>query len=187
MSHPEHAPHRESRAEVQTAAGERAEQLNTRIEKTAEQSPDTHQERIDSARREAKEVFTKEPGKERSSNEPASAAAIRTVAKADKLMAYKKTMHTIQREMGSSSRAFSKFIHSPFVERSSDIIGSSLARPNAVLAGSAMALILVSGVYVTARSFGYQLSGFETIGAFVIGWLIGIVFDYFRAMISGKH
>lgn len=187
MNNPEHAPNSESRVEIQAAAGERLEQLKNHTEKAGEQSSETKGERIESARHEAKEVFAQEPGKERAGHEPASPAAIRTVTKDEKLMAYKKTMAAIRKDMSAPSRAFSAFIHGPFVERSSEVLGSSLARPNAVLAGSVAALILVSGVYVIARTFGYQLSGFETIGAFVIGWLLGIVFDYLKVMISGKR
>lgn len=61
-----------------------------------------------------------------------------------------------------------------------------MARPNAILAGSVVAFFAVLGVYLLAKNLGYVLSGFETIAAFVIGWIIGILYDYFRTMITGK-
>jgi hypothetical protein len=94
-------------------------------------------------------------------------------------------MKHVRSEMSLPARTFSKVIHQPVVEKSSEILGSSLARPNAILAGSVSALILVTLTYLIARTFGYQLSGFETIGAFVLGWLIGIIYDFVKIMAAG--
>ena len=96
-------------------------------------------------------------------------------------------MKLVRTELTAPSRAFSKIIHAPIVERSSDVIGGTLARPNAILAGSGTALVLVICVYVLARTFGYQLSGFETIGAFIVGWLLGLIYDYVRVMALGRR
>lgn len=187
MNSPEQLQGAESTVETQNAAAERSEQLKNRFETTGEQSPDAKQERIDSARNEVAAI-SKEAGKERKSSESHSVAtAIKRVTKSEYKESYDKTMQLIRSEMSGTSRAFSKFIHNPFVEKSSEVLGSSLARPNAVLAGSFSALLLVSGVYITARTYGYQLSGFETIGAFVLGWVFGILFDYIKVMATGKR
>ncbi|MBC7746795.1 hypothetical protein H7Y40_02315 [Pedobacter sp.] len=186
MNSPEQLHGAESNVEIQGAAGERSEQLRN-LEAAGEQSPENQTERVDSARQETKEVFAKEAGKERKGAEPSgSAGAVRRVTKLEKKASYKKTMTIIRSDMNAPSRAFSKVIHAPFVEKSSEVLGSSLARPNAVLAGSFTALVLVMGIYVVARTFGYRLSGFETIGAFVLGWAVGIIFDYVKVMTTGK-
>lgn len=189
MSSPEQLQgNSESNVEAQTTSSERSEQLKERLEKVGEQSPETHTERVESARQETKEIFAKEPGKERKGVEPhSSPSSVRHITKADKKVSYKKTMDVIRTEMSTPSRTFSKIIHTPFVEKSSEVLGSSLARPNAILAGSFTALLLVMGIYVIARTFGYRLSGFETIGAFILGWIIGIIFDYIKIMITGKR
>ena len=41
-------------------------------------------------------------------------------------------------------------------------------------------------IYTIAKTIGYKLSGFETIAAFLIGWLIGLIYDYLRILITGK-
>lgn len=188
MNSPEQLRGAESNVETQNAAAERSEQLKDRLEKAGEQSPEAHTERIESARKDAKEVFAKEAGKEHKGAEPSgSAGAVRRVTKLEKSASYKKTMTIIRAEMNAPSRTFSKIIHTPFVEKSSEVLGSSLARPNAVLAGSFTSLVLVMGIYVVARTFGYRLSGFETIGAFVLGWILGIIFDYVKVMATGKR
>lgn len=97
------------------------------------------------------------------------------------------TMKRAQSEMSGPSRAFSKVIHNKAVERTSEVIGSTVARPDAILSGSFFAALLVLGLYVLARYNGFSLSGFETIGAFILGWVIGLVFDFLRLMITGKR
>lgn len=185
MSTPEILRGSEHTAEIQSAAAERAEALRNR-EHSAEQSSESKETQLETAREAAEQVFAKEAGKERTGKEPVSPGALHKATKADKQATYRQTMSHIQNSMGAPSRAFSRVIHTPFVERSSDVLGSSLARPNAILAGSFSALLLVSVMYVVARTFGYQLSGFESIGAFVIGWIAGILFDYVKVMTTGK-
>lgn len=97
------------------------------------------------------------------------------------------TIHHIQDEMPPSQKAFSKFIHIPTIEKTSDILSITVARPNALLAGSVCAFALTLGVYLFAKSVGYTLSGFEPIAAFITGWLVGMLYDYLRIMITGKR
>jgi hypothetical protein len=99
---------------------------------------------------------------------------------------FKTQMKDIRNEMPVLNRTFSKIIHTKAVETTSEAIGSTLARPNAILSGSIVAFILTAGFYFWAKYVGYPLSGFETIGAFIVGWLIGIIFDFTRIMFTGK-
>ncbi|RWZ78493.1 MAG: hypothetical protein EOT05_01925 [Candidatus Microsaccharimonas sossegonensis] len=108
------------------------------------------------------------------------------ISKKEKNASYKKHMKQLQAELPPAQRAFSKFIHAPIVEKASEIIGGTVARPNAVLSGAVVAFVLVLAVYLIAKYFGYVLSGFETIGAFIIGWVIGILYDYFKVLVTGK-
>lgn len=100
---------------------------------------------------------------------------------------FKSQMKDTRDHMPIVNRAFSKVIHTKVVEKSSEAIGATIARPNALLAGSFTALVLTAGLYFWAKNVGYPLSGFETIGAFIIGWIIGITIDFTRIMISGKN
>lgn len=107
-------------------------------------------------------------------------------SKQERKAAFNKTMAEIQSEMSPTSRTFSKVIHNPVVEKSSEVIGNTVARPNAILSGSAAAFILTAGIYLIARHFGYSLSGTETIATFILGWIIGLIYDYIRFLIFGK-
>lgn len=109
------------------------------------------------------------------------------ISKKEKTASYKKHMKQMQAELPAPQRAFSKVIHSPVVEKSSEFIGGTVARPNAILSGAIVAFFLVLVVYVVAKNLGYVLSGFETIGAFIVGWVIGILYDYFKVLVTGKR
>lgn len=99
---------------------------------------------------------------------------------------YSRTMKQVQSELSIGEKIFSKVIHNKVIEKTSDITGSTIARPNAMLAGAIFAFLISLVTYLTAKTIGYQLSGFETILAFTFGWLIGIIYDYFRLLFAGK-
>lgn len=179
-------PSNEYGAESRQTAAERGLELQKKQEASAESSAEHHAERIETARHEAEAIFSREAGSERSGNEPTGLGrVIKKVTNQERALAYQQTMSRIRTEMSAPARAFSTFIHQRSVERASGILGNTVARPNAVLSGSTCALALVSSVYIIAKIFGYPLSGFETIGAFVFGWIVGLIYDYARAMITG--
>ena len=99
---------------------------------------------------------------------------------------FKTQMLNIQADLGPGSRLISKFIHLQPVEKASDVIGSTLARPNAMLYGSICAFITITLLYFVARYYGYKLSGFETIAAFCVGWLLGVVTDYLSTLLRRR-
>ena len=99
--------------------------------------------------------------------------------------AFNRVMDEAQSHMSPASRTFSKIIHNPVIEKTSEAVGKTIARPNAILSGSVGAFVIVLGVFLIARHYGYPLSGAETIVAFAAGWVVGIVYDFLRAMITG--
>lgn len=168
-------------------AAEQTEKLR-KLEATSEKSPEKNSEQlVADARKEAESIFSKESGKERrSGGEPTSPAVIRKITKREKARAYKQTLIRVQSEMSTPARTFSKVIHSPIVEKTSEVVGSTAARPNALLFGAVTSFFSLSLVYAVARTYGYQLSGFEMIAAYGFGWACGLIIDYFKIMASGK-
>lgn len=143
------------------------------------------------ARNEAlKEAVSVERGSaEKKGKERSGAPAKRrhgVVSKKEREASYKHHMKQLQSELSPTQRAFSKVIHNPVIEKTSEVVGSTIARPNAILAGAVVAFFLVLGVYVVSKFYGYTLSGFETIGAFIVGWILGILYDFFKVMLTGK-
>ena len=99
---------------------------------------------------------------------------------------YSQTLSQVQNDLPANSRIFSKIIHNKYIEKTSDITSKTIARPNAILAGAFAAFVLTLLTYTIAKTIGYNLSGFETIAAFIVGWIIGIVFDFLRVIITSN-
>ncbi len=150
-----------------------------KLSREKEQSPDSVRHEIE----QIKVEHEKQPEKEVSHSSPERPAN----TKRSRQKAYKTIVKQTQSELSAPSRAFSKVIHNPAVEKASEMFGATVARPNAVLAGAACSFFLTLGVYLVARMNGYPLSGTETIAAFIGGWGLGLIFDFFKVMITGKR
>ncbi|WP_164998015.1 hypothetical protein, partial [Candidatus Nanosynsacchari sp. TM7_ANC_38.39_G1_1] len=158
--------------EREPASAEKSRELNEARHEALNEAREIAQERKEN------KIKTNEVSPEKKRRGPTS--------KQERKAAFDKTMTEIQSEMSPASRTFSKVIHNPAVEKSSEVIGNTVARPNAILSGSAAAFILTAGIYLVAKHFGYSLSGTETIATFVLGWVIGLIYDYIRVLIFGK-
>lgn len=101
-------------------------------------------------------------------------------------VSYSTTMNEVQTQMSAPSRAFSKLIHNRVVETVSSAVGATVARPNAILSGAVFAFVLTLAIYLLAKNLGYPLSGFETIGAFILGWILGVSYDFLKVMVTGR-
>jgi hypothetical protein len=185
MANPEvHRGGIENTTEIEKAAAERSAELH---EKRVEHSerPEAHAEKlVAEARAEAEKQAA--PAEDYRPAAEKEAPHTRASHKNPDL-AYKQTMRTIQKEMSAPERVFSKVIHNKAIEKTSDVVGSTIARPDALLSGAICAFLLVGTLYLHARYFGYALQGSETIVAFLLGWALGIAFDFVRAMIRGKR
>ena len=167
------------------------ENINAKNKTEKEASSEASQEQLNKARHEAlnqaREIAQERKENKIKTNEVSPEKKRRgPTSKQERKAAFDKTMTEIQSEMSPASRTFSKVIHNPAVEKSSEVIGNTVARPNAILSGSAAAFILTAGIYLVAKHFGYSLSGTETIATFVLGWVIGLIYDYIRVLIFGK-
>jgi hypothetical protein len=165
---------------------ERAPELLDKKAEISAESKEEHEKHVEQARADVEQEAVS--GRETSQGEHKKSddGPVRVVHRSRK-ESYQHTMKNVQSEMSAPARVFSKVIHNPIVERTSEVIGSTVARPDAILSGSVFAFLLVLGLYILARYNGFELRGSETIIAFVIGWIIGIVFDFLRAMITGKR
>lgn len=191
MSNPEVLkPNNEQAAETQAAAAERSKELLKKAESSVETSPETRAERAAEARTQANKeaLLGREAGGAEKRRANTDSSPSRTHAtKRQRDASYAATMRQIRSEMNAPSRTFSKVIHNKTVERVSDAIGTTAARPNAVLAGSIAATFLTLFVFLVAKQYGYRLSGFETIGTFFVGWALGLIYDYARLLFITKR
>lgn len=170
------------------AAREQQEKLANKSENAIESSPRDADMMAERAREAALETaISVEAGSNEKAKKTEPTVKRRgSISKKQKDASFKRQMKEIQAKEPPVSRAFSKVIHNKVVEKTSDVVGATVARPNAILAGAFTAFVLTLAIYVTAKIIGYELSGFETIGAFIVGWVIGVIYDYLRVVITGK-
>jgi hypothetical protein len=174
--------------EATKEAGEkRHEELRGQFEK--EKSHENSQEQAEDARHEIDKVTQETEKKvEVAKNRESSPAERRSGPPrgVERDASFNATMDEVYTQMSAPSRAFSKIIHNKTIEKVSDTAASTVARPNAILSGAVFAFVLTLGVYLVAKNLGYPLSGFETIGAFALGWVVGIIYDFLKVMITGR-
>ena len=171
-------------------ANKHAEALRDKLER--ERSPEDSANKLENARYEMEAAFESEGGNrgnvavQPKNSMPSSKQHIKKATKSQKEKEYKKTLETVRKNMTPAERTFSKVIHNPVVEKTSEVAGATVARPAALLAGSLSSLILTAVVYTIAKYYSYRLSGSEWIATFIIGWAIGLIIDWVRVAILGK-
>lgn len=159
--------------------------LREKLEKSAERR---HENREQDARHEALEQASAiEKDVSKTEKKAESAHERRPATKRERAASYDRTMDEVRSQLSGPSRTFSNFIHNPTVEKVSDAIGGTIVRPNAVLSGAVFAFLFTLALYLIARLYGYQLSGTETIASFVLGWAVGLIFDYVRLLVLGRN
>lgn len=162
--------------------GQEAAKRSAELREKSEHIPTPNQkEREQVAHKEALEA-AKEIKEHQTEKEPSISESESPITSKRREQSFKQTMTHIQAEMPKGERAFSKVIHNPTIEKVSDIVGATVARPTSIAAGSLCAFIAVFTLYLIAKNAGFSLSGFETIGAFIAGWLFGILIDLVRSM-----
>jgi cobalamin biosynthesis Mg chelatase CobN len=182
-TNPEQEHHK---ADLENAGMERREALREQHEKAGEQSHEKANEARQEALEQAHSAEKQEAPKHEQQPSPAEHRGGRPIGKAERDTSFDTTMQEIRTHMSPTSQAFSKVIHNKAIEKVSDVASNTVARPNAILAGSVFAFILTLAVYLIAKNLGYTLSGFETIGAFIAGWALGIAYDFLKVMITGR-
>ena len=151
------------------------------VEKSHENLEHARHEALEHASSGEKETIRAEKTVDRSPAERRGPAS-----KRERAASFDATMKEVRSQMSAPSRAFSTVIHHPVVEKVSDVIGGTVARPNAVASGAIFAFIFTLAIYLIARFNGYPLSGSETIASFLLGWVIGLIYDYLRMLVLGK-
>lgn len=177
--------HYQNPGEIEAAGDKQREALREKLEKGSETQPEAQ---LETARAEALEKATSVEKDTKLATSPEKSRPERrgAISRKERNASYKATMQEVQAHMSPAGRAFSKFIHTKAVEQTSDALASTVARPNAILSGAVAAFVISLATLLIAKHYGYRLSGFEAIGAFIAGWLIGILYDFFKVMITGK-
>lgn len=175
--------------EISDSAAKRLEDLQSKVELSAENFEQNVSSKVEKSLNEAREVATSAESDSKETNKDKPTINLNRHRLINKKMlneSYAKTLSSAQEELKPGERVFSKIIHNKPTEAISGLIGSTIARPNAILSGAVTSFVFTLSIYAVAKTIGYKLSGFEPILAFILGWIIGIIYDYFKMMISGK-
>ena len=145
----------------------------------ASQSPEITQESEASRAKNVEEARAKveqkgsaeqhEPAKENQPKRPLSGL--------DRKQAYAQTMATLQRQLPTVSRAFSKVIHNKAVEQTSEALGKTVMRPSVTLGATSTALLVGAFTYWLAKHYGYAISGSTILLSLLVGGLFGLLVE----------
>lgn len=89
-------------------------------------------------------------------------------------MAFSRSMTRTRKKLSRSSRAFSKVIHNSTIDKSSEFVGKTVARPSGMLTGAFLAFIGTSALLWITRHYGYTYNYLVVIILFVGGMLLGL-------------
>ena len=89
--------------------------------------------------------------------------------------AYTRTMTRVQKRLSAPSRVFSKIVHSKALDKPSEVVGNTVARPSGMLGGAVFAFIGTSLLLWITRSYGYEYNYLAVIILFVVGMSAGLL------------
>jgi flagellar biosynthesis GTPase FlhF len=90
-----------------------------------------------------------------------------------KSKAYAKSLERIRSQLSPSERTFSKVIHNPTVDKTSNLVGKTVARPSGFLGGSICALLGSIILIYTSKHYGFRYNYLLFIILFAGGYVIG--------------
>lgn len=97
---------------------------------------------------------------------------------AEKKSAYKKELKKVRAQLPKRSQSFSKFVHSPVVEKVSDVAAKTVLRPSVLIGGSIVGISLGLVVYIVARYYGYVIPSMTLILFLLVGGIIGALVEF---------
>jgi hypothetical protein len=104
-----------------------------------------------------------------------------------KNMAYRRTLKRTRSRLPAPMRPFSKLIHQPLIESTSDFGAKTVARPSGILAGGIAAFLGSSLVLWISRHYGYEYNFLLFALLFIGGFFVGLIIEMlFRLMKRSK-
>lgn len=104
--------------------------------------------------------------------------------KADRERSFNTTMHHVRSQLSRPSQTFSKAIHQKQIEKTSEVVGKTVARPSGIIGAATAALIGISIVLFFAKHIGFQLAGSEFWILLCAGYLVGLFIEAVRKIFS---
>ncbi len=156
-------------------AREHLDAIRKELESKAEKQPDNKQEIGEIAKRVEQQAIS---GKEvpRAERAPQRQHPV-LINKQLKDMAYSRTMLRVQKRLSLPSRYFSKAVHSKVLDKPSEFVGKTVARPSSMLGGALFAAIGTSLLLWTTKRYGYEYNYLAVILLFATGMVLGLLIE----------
>lgn len=103
-----------------------------------------------------------------------------------KAMAFSRAMTRTRKKLSAPSRAFSKVAHISAVDKPSEFIGKTVARPAGMMWGAIFAFVGTSALLWITRRYGYEYNYLVVILLFVGGAIFGTALEGLFYVIRGK-
>lgn len=160
------------------ASNEQAEKIKSNLEKEARSAEKHGSKEIKETRKTIESEALS--GKESLPGTGENQDSQQSITKAEKTRTYKMTMGRMQGQLSSPSRTFSKIIHNPVVEKTSAVVGTTVARPSGVLGAGIAGFVGITLVMYLARKNGFEIANSYSLVAvlFIGGWLLGLLFEF---------
>lgn len=90
-----------------------------------------------------------------------------------KLEAFNRLLARTQQKLSKPARGFSRFTHSPLVDKVSNVSAQTIARPSGILGGSICAFAGSLVVYYFAKNYGFEYNYLFVFLLFIGGYAVG--------------
>ena len=90
-------------------------------------------------------------------------------------VAFTRALTRARKKLSAPNRAFSKVAHNPAVDRTSEFVGKTIARPTSMLWGAIFAFVGTSALLWITRHYGYEYNYLAAILLFFGGAAVGLI------------
>ncbi len=165
------------------ASKEHSEKIKANVEKEARSAERHGSKELETSRKTIESEAIS--GKEQTPGDGEKNVSHQTITKAEKTRTYKMTMNQMQNQLSAPSRLFSKFIHAPVVEKTSAVVGATVARPSGILGAGIAGFVGITAVMYYAKNNGFEISNSYSLVVllFIGGWLLGLFFEFIFKLI----
>lgn len=164
------------------ASKEHHEKLKNKMEKEASKEASSAEKNDHKELHETRKTVESEAisGKEIQSKNNEKQKEPQNITKAEKTRTYKSTMGRVQNQLSTPSKTFSKIIHNPAVEKTSETLSTTVARPSGILGAGVVGFIVFSVVLYFANRNGFEIPSNSALFVIILigGWTTGILIEF---------
>lgn len=167
---PQHSP--ESLHNIETSA-EQLAKIRHELERQAEKQEAVHHNSVEELTQKVEQhaISGKEMGPSEVADKKQHPVLIN---KQLKDMAYSRTMVRVRKKLSVPSRALSKAVHSKVLDKPSEVIGKTVARPSSMLGGAIVAAFGTSLLLWITKKYGYEYNYLAILMLFIVGMIAGL-------------